>query len=101
MSLGFAAAAAQPPEAAISNGVIRARVYLPDAQNGYYRGTRFDWSGAISSLEYNGHTYFGQWFPAWRIVRPELGCGLPAITRCGGSLSGQSELRCARRRTWR
>jgi hypothetical protein len=61
LSLGFTAA--EPPEAAISNGVIRARVYLPDAQNGYYRGTRFDWSGAISSLEYKGHTYFGQWFP--------------------------------------
>ena len=24
---------------------IRATLYLPDAQSGYYRGTRFDWSG--------------------------------------------------------
>ena len=65
LSLGFAASAADPPEAAISNGVIRARVYLPDAKDGYYRGTRFDWSGAISGLEYKGHTYFGQWFPRY------------------------------------
>ena len=54
--------AADPPRAEISNGVIRAKLYLPDAQNGYYRGTRFDWSGVISSLEYQGHNYFGEWF---------------------------------------
>jgi hypothetical protein len=50
------------PEADISNGRIRAKLYLPDAAAGYYRGTRFDWSGAIASLEWNGHTYFGKWF---------------------------------------
>lgn len=52
----------QIPEADISNGLIKARLYLPDAENGYYRGTRFDWSGVIASLEYSGHNYFGQWF---------------------------------------
>ncbi len=57
----FAAAA---PEAEISNGLVRARLYLPDAQNGFYRGTRFDWSGVVSSLEHQGHTYFGRWFAA-------------------------------------
>ena len=41
---------------------LRATLYLPDAQSGYYRGTRFDWSGVVASLEWNGHTYFGQWF---------------------------------------
>jgi hypothetical protein len=54
--------AAEPPRAEISNGTIRARLYLPDARNGYYRGTRFDWSGVVSSLEYKGHNYFGEWF---------------------------------------
>ena len=53
---------AQFPQAEISNAQIHAKLYLPDPQSGYYRGTRFDWSGAISSLEWNGHTYFGQWF---------------------------------------
>jgi hypothetical protein len=37
-------------------------VDLPDANAGYYRGTRFDWSGAVKSLTWNGHEYFGQWF---------------------------------------
>ena len=50
------------PEAEISNGLIHAHFYLPDSNIGYYRGTRFDWSGIISSLEYKGHNYYGQWF---------------------------------------
>jgi len=51
------------PESSISNGLIQANLYLPDTESGYYRGTRFDWSGVIASLEYDGHSYFGQWFP--------------------------------------
>ena len=60
--VSLAAVAADHPQAEISNGVIRARLYLPDAANGYYRGSRFDWSGVVSALEYKGHSYFGQWF---------------------------------------
>jgi hypothetical protein len=55
-------AAPQFPQADLSNSTIRATLYLPDAQQGYYRGTRFDWSGAIASLKWNGHEYFGPWF---------------------------------------
>lgn len=50
------------PSAEISNGLIKAKLYLPDPEKGSYRGTRFDWSGIIISLEYQGHTYFGQWY---------------------------------------
>ncbi|MDX2249494.1 MAG: hypothetical protein SF052_22110 [Bacteroidia bacterium] len=50
------------PEAEISNGLIQARLYLPDANTGYYRGSRFDWAGVIPELSYKGHTYFSQWF---------------------------------------
>lgn len=50
------------PSAEISNGIIRANLYMPDSDNGYYRGTRFDWSGQISDLTFDGHTYFGKWF---------------------------------------
>lgn len=50
------------PQAEIANSRIRATLYLPDAQSGYYRGTRFDWSGVIASLEWSGHSYFGKWF---------------------------------------
>ena len=54
--------AADPPVAEISNGKIRATVYLPDPVNGFYQGTRFDWSGVVRSIEANGHSYYGQWF---------------------------------------
>lgn len=60
-----AAAGAQTsgiPQATISNGLIHATIYLPDPVNGYYRGTRFDWSGVIGHLEYQGHNYYGPWF---------------------------------------
>jgi hypothetical protein len=51
------------PRASISNGIVNAVVYLPDAKNGYNRGTRFDWSGMVGCVAYKGHTYFGVWFP--------------------------------------
>lgn len=55
-------AADDNPEAAISTPEISARFYLPDANKGYYRGTRFDWSGVIYSLKYKGHEYYGPWY---------------------------------------
>ncbi|MEX2565720.1 MAG: hypothetical protein WD431_07260 [Cyclobacteriaceae bacterium] len=51
-----------PPQAEISNGLLDVRLYLPDPEIGYYRASRFDWAGVISSLKYEGHEYFGQWF---------------------------------------
>ncbi len=53
------------PQTEITNGLIRAKIYLPDSKNGYYQGTRFDWSGNMPSLEYKGHNYFGQWFKTY------------------------------------
>ncbi len=50
------------PQTEISNGLINAKIYLPDSKEGYYQGTRFDWSGNMPSLKYDGHEYFGQWF---------------------------------------
>ncbi len=60
--LPAAALAAGPPQIGISNGALRAELYLPDAEQGYYRATRFDWSGVIASLDSEKHSYFGQWF---------------------------------------
>jgi hypothetical protein len=54
--------AADLPDAEIANGQIQVKIYLPDAKNGYYRATRFDWSGVVYSLKYNGHDYYGPWF---------------------------------------
>jgi len=50
------------PQAEINNGLVTAKLYLPDAERGYYRGSRFDWSGVVPELKYEGHDYFGQWF---------------------------------------
>src|SRR5688500_18130703 len=58
-----ASASAQSyPSHQITNGEITATVYLPDAKNGFYKTTRFDWSGAIGSLKYKGHDYYGTWW---------------------------------------
>jgi hypothetical protein len=53
------------PYAGISSQLIHARLYLPDAERGYYRATRFDWSGIVASLTFEGHTYFGRWFDVY------------------------------------
>jgi hypothetical protein len=54
--------AAEFPQAELSNGEIRLKVYLPDAKTGFYRASRFDWSGMIGSLMYKGHEFYGLWF---------------------------------------
>jgi len=53
------------PAVQISNGIVTATLYMPDAERGYYRGTRFDWSGLVADLQVNGHSYFGRWFPEY------------------------------------
>lgn len=55
-------AAADFPAAEISNGQLAVKLFLPDANHGYYHATRFDWSGVIYSLRYKGHEYYGPWF---------------------------------------
>ncbi|MBU3077361.1 hypothetical protein [Sphingomonas quercus] len=73
LALGAAPALAQPvpspdrdapdaPAVRISNGIASAVLLMPDAARGYYRATRFDWSGAIADLQVGGHSYFGRWF---------------------------------------
>lgn len=51
------------PSVDLTNGPIKAKLWLPDAQKGYYRAMRFDWSGSINSLTVGGHEYFGIWTP--------------------------------------
>ncbi len=50
------------PESQISNGILGAHFYLPDLNKGYYRATRFDWSGLITNLDFKGHQFYGQWY---------------------------------------
>jgi hypothetical protein len=83
--------AADPPQAEISNGSIKAKLYLPDAANGYYRGTRFDWSGVIASLEYQGHNYFGVWFRRYDPKINDAITGPVEEYRTGDSALGYAE----------
>ncbi|MBR8535893.1 hypothetical protein KDU71_10025 [Carboxylicivirga sediminis] len=34
---------------------------MPDEHNGYYRSTRFDWSGMIAQIEYGEHEFLQSW----------------------------------------
>lgn len=63
MFLIAAAYGQEYPQAEIANSWLRVNLYLPDAEKGYYRATRFDWSGVIQSLRFNGHEYFGPRLP--------------------------------------
>ncbi|HEY6413716.1 MAG TPA: hypothetical protein VIX42_08510 [Edaphobacter sp.] len=50
------------PKVLLSNGTLEALIFLPDPEKGYYRSTRFDWSGVVACVSYNGHRFFGEWF---------------------------------------
>jgi hypothetical protein len=51
----------KPPRLILKNDSVKLTIFLPDFTNGYYRGTRFDWSGLVGQAEYKGHTFFGPW----------------------------------------
>lgn len=53
-----ASAASDYPKLELDNGEIQVSIYLPDASRGYYRGTRFDWSGIIERVDYRGHRFY-------------------------------------------
>jgi hypothetical protein len=46
------------PRLQLDNGHLQVSIYLPDAERGYYRGTRFDWSGIIERVDYAGHRFY-------------------------------------------
>jgi len=50
------------PSKAIDNGKIHAVVYVPNATNGFYQGTRFDHAGMIRELTFAGHSFYDPWF---------------------------------------
>jgi hypothetical protein len=54
--------AADAPAVEIANSQLRVRLHPPDAEKGFYRGTRFDWSGVIGSLRFAGHEFYAPWF---------------------------------------
>ena len=46
------------PHVTLSNGILEMSVFLPDAEKGFYRSTRFDWTGIPCQLTFKGHTFF-------------------------------------------
>lgn len=60
-SLDLRARAEDSPRVVLKNGKVTLTVLLPDANKGYYRGSRFDWHGIVSKVEYAGHTLFNEW----------------------------------------
>ncbi|RJP23576.1 MAG: hypothetical protein C4527_20015 [Candidatus Omnitrophota bacterium] len=61
ISLAVSQNQSEYPSTKISNSDVKIQIMLPDAEKGYYRGTRFDWSGLIQWGEFKGHTFFGDW----------------------------------------
>ena len=67
--------AQQYPSCTIENGLITAKLYLPNNDEGFYKSTRFDWSGIIYELKYKGHDYFGKWYPIHNPETTDAICG--------------------------
>ena len=79
------------PQAEISNGVLRAKIYLPDAEKGFYRGTRFDWAGVMGSLEDKEHSYVGPFFEKFDPSVADVEIGNPILAGINSAASGPVE----------
>lgn len=71
------------PNVILSNGIINTVVFLPDAEKGYYRSCRYDWSGMIWQLKYKNHTYFGEVMKPRKPTDVNYGIGLADEFRVG------------------
>ena len=65
-------AEAQFPQAEIHNKQLKVTIDLPDAQNGFYKGTRFEWGGAVTDLEFAGHHLYRPWFSSTDASVPDF-----------------------------
>jgi len=76
----------------ISNARVTADLYLPDPDIGFYRGTRFDWSGVISRLQCDGHEYYGAWFTERQpSVRDFIFRGADIVAGAHSAITGPAE----------
>lgn len=48
------------PYVILTNGKVSCSVFKPDREQGFYRSTRWEWSGIIWQLTYKGHTFFAE-----------------------------------------
>jgi hypothetical protein len=66
-------AQAQVPQAEIHNKALKVTIDLPDAQNGFYKGVRFEGGGsAIADLEFAGHHLYRPWFSSTDASVPDF-----------------------------
>ena len=79
------------PQTEISNGVLQVKIYLPNAEKGFYRGTRFDWAGVIGSLQYKGHEFFGPFFEKFDPSVQDVVIGNPIEAGIASAASGPVE----------
>jgi hypothetical protein len=79
------------PQREISNGVLRAKVYVPDETEGFYRGMRFDWAGVIGGLDYKAHRYFGPFFEKFDSSVPDVVIGDPVVAGVNSAARGPVE----------
>jgi hypothetical protein len=94
LAVGSVAAQTYPgayPQKKLSNGALSTTIYLPEAEKGFYRGTRFDWAGVIGSLEYKGHSYFGPFFEKFNPSVPDVVIGDPVEAGVNSAASGLVE----------
>ena len=75
----------EAPVLRIANRHVSALVCLPDAERGYYRGTRFDWVGVVRDLRSRGHRYVSEWQPRHDPLRHD-GLTGPAALDEGGEI---------------
>ena len=50
------------PVATLHNGPVMMTVALPDRERGFFRGTRFDQAGVVTSLKLGDREFYGPWF---------------------------------------
>ena len=50
------------PAVTLRKGPITMTVALPDRTRGFFRGTRFDQAGVVTSLKMDGKEFYGPWF---------------------------------------
>ena len=59
----------------LKNAGIQMELCIPDRELGYYRGTRFDWSGIFHSIQADGANYVEEWFDDYDPLRHDCVCG--------------------------
>ena len=59
----------------LKNAGIQMELCIPDRELGYYRGTRFDWSGIFHSVQADGANYVEEWFDDYDPLRHDCVCG--------------------------